>query len=116
VLSIASNSGVPTNSLCLRVTRQYRDPVRDVDGGHSEDGVHLEWWYDLPLPFLANASLLEGATSYESSIVTEDGVFTASVRLPRIPDYPGGLATFLAPPQDWAATTPDPDEQWGTPL
>ncbi|GAB4665666.1 hypothetical protein A5689_19570 [Mycobacterium intracellulare subsp. yongonense] len=79
----------------------------------SEHGVHLEWWYDLDRPFLAEVDLLAAGSSYSTSFVTEDGVFAATVRLPRTPDVEGGLADYLAPPRDWAATLPTPGEEWG---
>jgi hypothetical protein len=79
----------------------------------SEHGVHLEWWYDLDRPFLAEVDLLAARSSYSTSFVTEDGVFAATVRLPRTPDAESGLADYLAPPRDWAATLPTRDEEWG---
>jgi hypothetical protein len=46
--------------------------------------------------------------------MTEDGLFAATVRLPRTPDVEEGLANFLTPPLGWAATPPQADEAWGT--
>ena len=75
--------------------------------------MHLEWWYDLNRPFLADVDLLAARTSYATSFVTDDAIFVATVRLPRTPEAGSGLANFLAPPRDWAATPPRSDEEWG---
>lgn len=76
--------------------------------------VHLEWWYDLDRPFLAEVDLLAARPFYSTALITEDGIFPASVRVPRIAPTERGMAGFLAPPLDWTATTPEPDERWGT--
>lgn len=85
------------------------------DGGPDEDEeVHLEWWYDLDRPFLAEVGLLSARPYYPTSLATEDGTLPVTLRLPATPEIERGLANFLAPPQDWTATSREADEQWGT--
>lgn len=78
------------------------------------DGVHLEWWYDLDQPFLADVDLLTARPHYATSLAAEDATYPATVHLPRRPETESGLANFLAPPHDWSSLPPEPDEQWGT--
>jgi hypothetical protein len=85
------------------------DAVLDED-----EEVHLEWWYDLDRPFLAEVDLLAARPAYSTPLITEDGIFPASVPVPRTAPIERGIASFLAPPLDWMATAPEPDERWGT--
>lgn len=80
----------------------------------ADEEVHLEWSYDLDRPFLAHVDLLSARPSYSTSLATEDGVFPVTMRLPTTPDDERGLANFLAPPHDWATTSREADEHWGT--
>lgn len=80
----------------------------------QNDEFHLEWWYDLDQHFLGNVSLLNARPSYATELETDDGTFPATVHLPINPENAGGLANFLAPPADWAATPKTAEESWGT--
>lgn len=80
----------------------------------DNEALHLQWWYDLDRPFLAEVGLLSARPSYSTLLVTDDGVFPVTLRLPETPDEERGLANFLAPPRDWRVTPREPDERWGT--
>lgn len=86
----------------------------DEEAVQAADGVHLEWWYDLDQPFLANVDLLTVRSHYATSLDAEDATYPATVHLPRRAETDSGLGNFLAPPRNWSTLPPGPDEQWGT--
>jgi hypothetical protein len=88
--------------------------MSDEGDAAPDDDVHLEWWYDLGRPFLADVSLLSAQRSYPTSLRTEDGVFPVALFLPARPDIERGIANFLAPPPDWLATPREAEDHWGS--
>lgn len=91
-----------------------RMPREEDATSDNDEQVHLEWWYDLDRPFLAAVDLLSARPAYSTLLATEDGVFPVTLRLPETPEIELGLANFLAPPRQWAATNREADEHWGT--
>lgn len=62
---------------------------------YDDEQVHLEWWYDLDRPFLAEAGLLSARPAYSTQLSTEDGVFPVTLHLPGRPEREVGLANEL---------------------
>lgn len=98
----------------VRLGYGFGMPDEDNGSSNEDEDVHLQWWYDLDLPLLAEVELLSARPSYTTCLVTDDGILPVTLRLPATPAVESGLANFLAPPPDWTATPRTADEQWGT--
>ncbi|OBA64699.1 hypothetical protein A5647_24815 [Mycobacterium sp. 1100029.7] len=80
----------------------------------GEDSYNsLEWWYDLDQPFVAHSELLSDPRSYDTRLVAPGVTYEASVLLPRLPVEDYRIASYLAPPHGWSATSAETSEEWG---